>query len=780
MIGYGRDSCTVRLTLSVGDGRLEVVRVVRRGRPSQATLVVLAPDREPETIQGVRAVNARIVEELGNLDGDALLNSCFVEQKKLSKLEDLTTEKRRESLLRLLNLERLGEVESSLRPTRADEQEASSARRRSELADLQATVPAIRGELESVERRLIALAARGDLASLAVYERAAREASAARAEAERRLALVEALKGRTALLEGELEAVRLEDELAAFEPGIAAAERRLASAREVLRRFELSDALAQWTRLHRSVELREHGERELREAEREVAERETEQKAATAAAAGRRSTFAVVAALCLAAVVAALILVTADRLDLALVGLAVAGGLGVLGWRQLVALQGATTDALVAESTLTEARVKAQTIHGQRVAAVNLLGGADELARCEATLASLGEAVPEDEETARARHAEAERKLVLLDRVRVVATEKAAEHAVKAIERERAPFAARVALLRGERPPMSESELGALTLEVERTARELEVEPASDEGGRLPALSAAAASLQGAIGQATERGRSAAAESAETQERLRRGLGALLGSEAPWEGPLALGAVESAFPLVAEVGGLGIGETEARRDLLRAERISAERQAARLSSELGLDGGTLDPEGCRGEVARLERTIEVKRRAAEIVVEARKRMVARVLPNTERNFRMLLPRLTVGRYRDARITEDYRVEVWDEAAGRYVAKSIFSGGARDQFSLALRLAFALATLPEELGTSPGFLFLDEPLSSFDGPRTQALVDLLTRGEVAASFRQIFVISHSRSFDASAFRYRLVLADGAVAESNLPVGHPASS
>ena len=126
------------------------LRTVRRGRPSQATLVVSAPGQEPETDLGVRAVNARIVEELGNLDGDALLNSCFVEQKKLSKLEDLTTEKRRESLLRLLNLERLGEVESSLRPTRADEQEVARARRRAELADLQAAVPRVRAELEGI------------------------------------------------------------------------------------------------------------------------------------------------------------------------------------------------------------------------------------------------------------------------------------------------------------------------------------------------------------------------------------------------------------------------------------------------------------------------------------------------------------------------------------------------------------------------------------------------------------------------------------------------------
>jgi DNA repair protein SbcC/Rad50 len=111
--------------------------------------------------------------------------------------------------------------------------------------------------------------------------------------------------------------------------------------------------------------------------------------------------------------------------------------------------------------------------------------------------------------------------------------------------------------------------------------------------------------------------------------------------------------------------------------------------------------------------------------------------------------------------------------VWDDSAGRYVSKNLFSGGARDQFSLALRLAFALATLPEELGTTPGFIFLDEPLSSFDGPRTEALVRLLTTGLVAESFSQIFVISHSRSFDPSVFQYRLEMRDGRVVESDLP-------
>jgi exonuclease SbcC len=133
---------------------------------------------------------------------------------------------------------------------------------------------------------------------------------------------------------------------------------------------------------------------------------------------------------------------------------------------------------------------------------------------------------------------------------------------------------------------------------------------------------------------------------------------------------------------------------------------------------------------------------------------------------------LLLPLLTAGRYRYAELTADYRLQVWDERKHGYVEKNLYSGGTQDQFSLALRLGFALAALPRELGTSPGFLFLDEPLSSFDHDRTAALIDLLTHGQIATFFQQVFLISHSQAFDPSRFSHHIVMEEGGVAHSTL--------
>jgi exonuclease SbcC len=172
-------------------------------------------------------------------------------------------------------------------------------------------------------------------------------------------------------------------------------------------------------------------------------------------------------------------------------------------------------------------------------------------------------------------------------------------------------------------------------------------------------------------------------------------------------------------------------------------------------------------------LADLQLDHAARRRAQEIVSLTRQRMIEKVLPDTIANMCLLLPLLTAGRYRHAELTPDYRLQVWDERKRGYVEKTLYSGGTQDQFSLALRLGFALAALPRELGTSPGFLFLDEPLSSFDRDRTAALIELLTRGQITTFFQQVFLISHSQAFDPDQFSYHIVMEDGRVAHSTLP-------
>ncbi len=211
-----------------------------------------------------------------------------------------------------------------------------------------------------------------------------------------------------------------------------------------------------------------------------------------------------------------------------------------------------------------------------------------------------------------------------------------------------------------------------------------------------------------------------------------------------------------------------------RQEDARIALQAHERQLEALARQFGIPAvSAIDLQAQSAQVAELQHTIRVKEVALDMIEVARKRMIAKVLPTTRANLNLLLPLLTLDRYRDCEITEDYKLRIWDTEARRYVAKNIFSGGTRDQFSLALRLAFALATLPEQLGTTPGFIFLDEPLSSFDGPRSEALVNLLTRGQIHASFPQIFVISHAITFDRRAFTHQLRLEHGAVVASTLP-------
>ena len=568
LIMHGEHSATVRLGLRTGDRTLAISRTIRRDKPTAAALTVTAIDGASERITAVREVNRRVIAELGGLDGAALLNSCFVEQKKLSKLEDMAAGERRDSLLRILNLDKLSRLEDQYRVRQADE---SAVR---QLAD-----------------RAEAARARRDAAVLGVHVTRLRAALDRR----QRQHLLETTGQR-------------ENELMALTERVTQLGR--------LRRVEAQ---------HAPEPQRAHLQERQRELDLLLARRP---KIVLASLAGT----------------AALLLITLVTLEAGSRLAALAGLVMLLG------LGAAATYAVV--------RISARI------------------------------------ETARA------------DSVRL-----------------------RQAILHAD-------------LESERLRAGLALAPGADIEQALSTANRAQGAAEQALAQ------------------LRTVLAAV---------PLGEDHVESMKP-GTPVTEEALEEAEERlRDLVA--------QVRHLSPTVPDLDALPDAAHLETEHARAVRDMEVRRHAGDILAEARRRMVDRVLPETERNMTMILPLLTAGRYFHARITEDYRIDLWDEGASRYVGKNVYSGGTKDQISLALRLAFAIASLPQEMGASPGFLFMDEPLSSFDEERTGALVELITTGELATIFPQIFIISHSRSFDPGSFPFVLRMEYGGIRYTTLGQ-HPA--
>ena len=139
----------------------------------------------------------------------------------------------------------------------------------------------------------------------------------------------------------------------------------------------------------------------------------------------------------------------------------------------------------------------------------------------------------------------------------------------------------------------------------------------------------------------------------------------------------------------------------------------------------------------------------------------------RVKPQVERYMSQILPVITSGRYKAVQLEDDYTVRVFDPEAGEFRPKEVFSGGTEDQLLLAMRLAFALALIPQAKGRNPEFLFLDEPLGSSDRVRREGILELMHK-ELSQNFKQIFLISHVGDLEAEADTV-IEMENGAVRE-----------
>ncbi len=154
------------------------------------------------------------------------------------------------------------------------------------------------------------------------------------------------------------------------------------------------------------------------------------------------------------------------------------------------------------------------------------------------------------------------------------------------------------------------------------------------------------------------------------------------------------------------------------------------------------------------KVGLLEKDLAVLKYSVKGLEQTAESLRNRVKPQVERYMSLILPAITSGHYKAVELEDDYTVKVFDPEAGEFKPKEVFSGGTEDQVLLAMRLAFALALIPQAKGKSPEFLFLDEPLGSSDRIRREGILTLL-RQELAQNFRQIFLVSHVGDLEAEA-------------------------
>ncbi len=191
-----------------------------------------------------------------------------------------------------------------------------------------------------------------------------------------------------------------------------------------------------------------------------------------------------------------------------------------------------------------------------------------------------------------------------------------------------------------------------------------------------------------------------------------------------------------------------------KEDLERREREVSEELSRikfimeRYEKNVGRKIEDLDPDKEEENINKMLKEKIKMSYAQQILDGSVKKILDTVSPRTLAYMQKILPILTMDRYHVVHLDADkFRLKVYDNITNKYYDKEILSGGTQDQFSLALRLAFAIANLPQDKGTNPGFIFLDEPLGSFDEERAHALIELLTHGEIAEHFDQIFVITH---------------------------------
>src|SRR2546430_2733483 len=163
LILYGENEAHVTLILTIGPSELLIKRSIKRGKGQEISLNVHRLGMPEELITNLDAANSRIISEIGYIDGATLRNSCLIEQKALSRVEQLSGSEREATLHTLLGLEKLTRLAEQFKVTEEDERLLAESSELFDLAEIQNHIPDLSIQLGQLEAALDAVTIREDL-----------------------------------------------------------------------------------------------------------------------------------------------------------------------------------------------------------------------------------------------------------------------------------------------------------------------------------------------------------------------------------------------------------------------------------------------------------------------------------------------------------------------------------------------------------------------------------------------------------------------------------------
>lgn len=847
LIGYGLQEALVYLEMEIGNEILGIERRIRKGKQNVARLRI-----GEEIITTAREVNKRIQEEL-HLDADTLLNSCFVEQKALEKLEGMDRSARESAVMKLLNLDRMQMIEEELKVTREDEKNLEDWERKRRFAEIEEEIPKVEKEIAHIEWLLKFWEVKQLLSEVEKNKKEAEEAEKEMPELReernkwhREVQILKEIREKEHKVEGLRSLIRLLMEkestlsnLTSQLNEVGKAKEELPNLRErrkkagtllhILKKLanisQLKGEIENWlglqNQLKQEVSRKEILELDLEEKEKEIGKKEKRIMLLDEwiDAAGKKGKFE-----------------EKNKLkesaqffrNIGLAGI-ICGGL--LLFLLLAPLKILSTISLVPFVCAILSFIKRGKILIKVAKIEGEIGEREEfdLKELERQLNEAGLTPSYDVQWGKEDLEKEKRENETLEKERDAIRREInrAEVNIENIKKQASQFSPSLQSLQPEKLLQKTEKIGKLLRERESKNKKLAEEynlPISEteltrELGKLDSEIRSREQFISRESELKSERRKLEGEIADTKKRIEEGAfpfredvkdifsleiweelrGKLrkeldkLEREKPEENlQLAISRLarqeekvrslkekameleEKADEMLKELGGEFPSELPTLEELDRSlvEEKAYYQQLENEKKTLGeqIMGEVPSLEECVKECERLRREHKIRELSVRILETARRNITQKILPRTIDHMWRLLPLITNDRYRQVDLDPDtFRIKVYDERAGDWKEKNIFSGGTRDQMSLALRLSFALASLPQERGVAPSFLFLDEPLSSFDEQRKEALIRVITEGEIAERFDQIFVISHTPLLNPNLFHFYILMENGRIEE-----------